>query len=265
MELQVLVSTMHQKDYKLLDEMNIQSDTIIINQTDVNSYEEFFYHGNKIRFFSFTERGIGLSRNNALMRATAEISLFADDDVVYKDNYKQLICDVFNRLQDADIIIFNVPSMNSKRSYSSTTKTTRVRWFNCLKYGAVRMAVKTESVKKANVFFSLLFGGGAKYSAGEDSLFIFDCIKKGLKVYSVPIEIGKVKQEKSTWFEGYTDKYFIDKGVFFATLSKKWAYLLCIQFVLRHRQLFKESKNSKEALKLMFSGIKQVKYSNLNY
>ena len=33
------------------------------------------------------ERGIGLSRNTALMRATADIILFADEDVTYKDGY----------------------------------------------------------------------------------------------------------------------------------------------------------------------------------
>ena len=39
----------------------------------------------------------------------------------------------------------------------------------------------------AHITFSLLFGGGAKYSNGEDSLFLKDCLKYGLVVYAVPV------------------------------------------------------------------------------
>ena len=39
MKLQVLVSCMHQQDYSLLEKMNIQTDAIIINQCDINKFE----------------------------------------------------------------------------------------------------------------------------------------------------------------------------------------------------------------------------------
>ncbi|MED3652389.1 glycosyltransferase family A protein [Heyndrickxia sporothermodurans] len=262
MNLEVLVSTMHQSDYSILDRMNIHSDAIIINQCDENQYKELDYNGNSIRFLSFNERGVGLSRNNALMRATADICLFADDDVTYVDNYKEIICEAFKKLPDADIILFNVPSTNPNRPYPNITKQTRIKWFNCLKYGAVRMAIKTESIKRSNIYFSLLFGGGARYSSGEDSLFISECIKRGLKVYGLPIEIGKVSQESSSWFNGYTDKYFIDRGILYAFLSKRWSTLLCIQFIIRHRKKFEKSKSWKEALVLMLKGKKDLKKNN---
>ena len=72
MKLQVLVATMHQKDYSLLDKMNIQTDAIVINQCDEYRFEEFEYKGKKIKWYSMKERGIGLSRNTALMRQTAQ-------------------------------------------------------------------------------------------------------------------------------------------------------------------------------------------------
>ena len=58
MNLQVLVSTMHQTYPSLLEKMNIQSDAIIINQCDRNEFEEFEYKGNNIKFLSFAERGV---------------------------------------------------------------------------------------------------------------------------------------------------------------------------------------------------------------
>lgn len=76
MTLQVLVVTMHQTDHSLLEKMNIQSDAIVVNQCSRNEVEWFMYNGHQILWMSLNERGIGLSRNTALMRATADIILF---------------------------------------------------------------------------------------------------------------------------------------------------------------------------------------------
>lgn len=255
MNIQVLASTMYQNDYSILEKMNIQSDAIFINQCNRYSYEQFQYNGNTIKFLSFAERGVGLSRNNALMRATADIALFADEDMIYVNGYKKIIIEAFQENPKADVLIFNVPSSNPKRPLHFIKNKRRVRFNNCLKYGAVSMAVRTSKIKNENIFFSLLFGGGAKYSAGEDSLFIANCIKKGLKIYTNPQIIGYVGQEESSWFNGYNDKYFIDKGVFFKCLSKKWAKILCLQFALRHGKSYSNEKSVTQSIKLMFEGV----------
>ena len=259
MNLQVLVATMHQNDYSLLEKMNICSDAIIANQCDRNEITEFDYNGHKIKYLSFSERGVGLNRNNALMRATAEICLFGDDDVRYVDNYKDIILEAFQKNPKADMIVFNVTSTNTKRRGYEIKKEKRVRSYNCLRYGTFRMAVKTDSIRKANIYFSLLFGGGAKYGSGEDSLFIMECIKKGCRVYASPKVLGTVTHNESTWFKGYTDKYFIDRGALYALLGKRFASLLCLQFCIRHRNIFKDSKTWLEAYRLMLKGIKEMK------
>lgn len=256
MKLQVLVSTMNQDDHSILEKMKITSDAIIVNQCDINKLCEFQHKGRNIKFLSFAERGIGLSRNNALMRTTEEFCLFGDDDVVYGDDYEKIIIDAFNKNPKADIILFNLPSTNIDRPTAMIKKNGKVHLWNCMRYGAVKIAARTESIKKKNIYFSLLFGGGAKYSCGEDSLFIIDCVKSGLNVYKDTSEIGIVKQEDSTWFRGYTDKFFMDKGAFFAAVSKRWAYFLCLQFVLRKHKLFEGEKNVSEAFKLMIKGVK---------
>ena len=257
MNVQVLVSAMHQTDHTLPGKMNIQTDAIIINQCDRNEFEEFQFAGKSIRFLSFAERGVGLSRNNALMRASGDICLIADEDVTYVENYEEIIVQKFRETPNADVIVFNVPSSNPQRPSYMIPRKSRVRWFNCLRYGAVRIAARTEKLREANVSFSLLFGGGAKYSAGEDCIFIADCLKKGLKVYANPAVIGRVSQEKSSWFQGYTNKFFIDKGALFTCLTRNWAKLLCLQFVVRHHRMFEREKTISEACKLMFQGLKE--------
>lgn len=97
MTIQVLIATMHQTDHSLLEKMSIQSDAIVINQCDRDEIERFTYNGHNILWMSLNERGIGLSRNTALMRATADIVLFADEDVRYLDGYPQMIMSDFKK------------------------------------------------------------------------------------------------------------------------------------------------------------------------
>ena len=52
MKVTVLVSTMHQKDYSIVERMNIQSDAIIINQCEKNNIVEFQKNEYNIKFLS---------------------------------------------------------------------------------------------------------------------------------------------------------------------------------------------------------------------
>lgn len=254
MRLQVLVSSMHiTKPKQLIKDMNIKKNAIIINQTSKNDYEEL---DNNIVFYSFNERGVGLSRNSALMRANADIVLISDYDMHYVDNYEEIVLEAFRKNKDADMIVFNVESDNPERPLYKIKKNKRIHKFDCLKYGAVRFAVKLDKLRQKNINFSLLFGGGAKYSCGEDSLFIFNCIDNGLKVYTSTDLIGSVKQDESTWFTGYNDKYFYDKGVLYKTLFKYTHKLFCLQFLLRHKELYKEV-GFMHAFKCMLKGCKE--------
>ena len=82
MKIQVLVAAVGQTDRSLPQKMNIQTDAIVANQCDENSVEQFEWNGHNVKYLNFVERGVGLNRNNALMRADADICLFADDDKI---------------------------------------------------------------------------------------------------------------------------------------------------------------------------------------
>ncbi len=253
MEIQVLVAAMNQKDYSLLDKMNIKTDVIVGNQCDENAVSNFEYNGHTVKWLSFCERGVGLNRNNALMRASSDILLFADEDVVYYEDYDTIIKEAFEKYPEADGFIFNINTIGS-RAGRINRKVKRLRWYNSLNYAMPRLAVKRASILRENMHFSLLFGGGTTYSCGEDTIFIQDCIKKGLKLYTYPVCIADVEQEKSTWFNGFTEKYFYDKGALMASLSKKHAKFLCFLLLLKNRKKF--GVKFFKAYKLMKKGIK---------
>ena len=233
--LQVLVSTMHQTDHSLLEKMNIQSDAIVVNQCDRNEIEEFDFKDHHIKWISLAERGVGLSRNTALMRATADILLFADDDVVYEDGYPDMVRSEFLSNGNVDLITFNLKSLNEDRAEFLDIRNHRLHWYNSLKYGACRISVKRESAFKHNLYFSLLFGGGAPHQAGEDNLFITEALHKGLKVMASKAVIGTVAQEESTWFKGYDEKYYIDRGFLFANMYGKMAKWMILLFEFKSR------------------------------
>ena len=61
--------------------------------------------------------------------------------------------------------------------------------------------------------------------------------------------------EHSTWFKGYTEKYWFDKGVLFEYLFGKWAYPLGLVLLLKNRFQTKDL-GLKNSFKNMLRGIK---------
>src|SRR5690554_4377223 len=108
MKIEVLITTINFTKKKLLEQMNIQTDAIVGNQTNYNDVEEFNFNDNRIKVYSFNERGVGLNRNNLLMRTDADIAIIADDDLRYIDGYEDIVIKMFEKHVHADVILFNL-------------------------------------------------------------------------------------------------------------------------------------------------------------
>ena len=259
MGIEVLVSAMNRNNYDILKEMNISTNAIIVNQSNYDSVERFKHKGNDILFMSLKEHGVGLSRNTALMRATQDICVFADEDMIYLEGYEKIIEAEFKSNPKADIIIFRVDSLNKDRPLSIIKNSKRVRRKEAMRYGCARVAIRRSSQQMANIWFSLLFGGGAKYSSGEDTIFLQDCIKRGLKIYKSPKKIADIKQEDSTWFNGYTRNLFFDKGVLLATVMPHGANLYAFGMAYKYSLKEEVKQSIWEIWSIMREGIKNRK------
>lgn len=240
MKLQVLISTMNQIDYSLLKKMNIQSDAIVVNQCDKNEVKCFLYKGYSIKWISMMERGIGLSRNTCLMHATADLVLFADDDIVYQNGYAEAVINSFKRTPLADVICFNIKLENSNKNiggHRDNKKRKRLRAFNSMRYGATLIATRRRALLRERLSFSLLFGGGAEFNSGEDSIFIKDCLDAGLRLYSETYCLGCVDDSQSSWYKGIDDKFFMDRGMVYATAFPKISKLVFLYYAYRLSKL----------------------------
>lgn len=255
MKMQVLVSAVDKDAGKLYEKMNIDADAVIVNQCGGYGYEEFEEGRCRIQCFSMKERGVGLSRNTALMHADADICLFSDEDIVFADGLCEAVRKAYMQYPDADMILFNVKVAPARRTYWNE-KAKRIRWYNYGRYPAYSISGKLDLLRRANVNFSLLFGGGAKYSNGEDSLFLKDCLRAGLRIYSVPVCIGEEIERESTWFHGYTEKFFYDRGVLYHYLYGRLSKLFAFRFLLKNKEEMCAQIPFKRAYSLMKEGIK---------
>ena len=176
---------------------------------------------------------------------------------MYEDGYEAAVLAEFERNPRADMIIFNIEVEEERRTYHITERKP-VRWYNCGRYGAVSFAVRRESLLRSGITFSLLFGGGAKYSNGEDSLFLAEFIKKGCRVYTAPVTIGREEAGESTWFHGYNEKFFHDRGVLYHYLYGWLEWPLALRFLYAHKGTLCTEVSLQQARQWMRDGIREA-------
>ena len=258
MKVEVLVSTMHQKDCDFLKSMNISTNAIVINQTDFESSEQIALGENTVKFISNNESGIAKSRNKALENSSADICILADDDMQFSNNYEETVIDVFNK-HNADIIIFNlIDNENDLIRENETVK--KINIFNYMNYGAARIAFKSNVIKDNGLSFKEAFNNNPLPACGEDTLFLRDALKKGLKILAVPETLAKLQHTReSTWFKGYTKEYFFDKGVILGIAHPLLSIPFTLFLVLKHKEYSESGFSKFEIFQEILKGIKNRK------
>ena len=247
MTLELLLSTMN-LNLSDLDKMNITTPCIVINQSGNVGYREY----KNFRIYDTDNIGVGKSRNMAISKSNADILLFCDNDCVYNDGYYDMIINFYNMHPKADMVFFNMNIFDN--SIKNDNQLKRIYWYNYQRYGMVRITCKRKSIINNNIIINEKFGGNSMYSHGEDTIFIHDFLSHKLSLYSSNQSIGTINQNDSTWFEGYNDKFFFDKGALFRVISPRFCYLQCLQYAIRHKKILKNIGFIK-SLKLMNSGI----------
>lgn len=177
-DLQVLVSAQNLNNdneiEKLINTMNLLSKYLIINQKFDNTEIK-----NK-NVITKAEKGLSKSRNLAISKANEDIILFADDDVIYNKNYKQIILDAYKKYKNADIICFYVESRNKKRK-TKRMKTGKIGYLKSMRVASCEISCKKDLIIKNNLKFDEKFGAGTKNNRGEEQIFLYEALKKRVK------------------------------------------------------------------------------------
>ena len=229
---ELLIVTTQKEDLSFSRDMNFTLPAIITNQCGKYGYEA---SGNTVMVSTPTV-GVGINRNIGLDLTEAEYAFIVDDDMVFYDGLEDILNEAVNELPDADAIIFNFDYFkDGKKVRSRMSKAGKIDLFSCLNYGICCTLVKTKALKKNNIYFSTLFGGGCKYGSGEDSLFFLDCVRSGMRVYTYIKPVGMNEYRESTWFKGYNEKFFYDKGAWIACAFPKIKHLIKWYFIYRFK------------------------------
>ena len=86
-----------------------------------------------------------------------------------------------------------------------------------------------------------------------------DCLRAGLVIKAVPVNIGKEVPRKSTWFNGFNEKFFRDRGVLYSFLYGKYAKIWALRFVLAKKKSYEKSVKPSDAYRWMKEGIAEGK------
>lgn len=254
MTLEVLMSCMHQQDTALAAASRLTGDVVMINQCDRECYTE----DGKVRMFSTAQRGLTRSRNMAISKSNADICLLCDDDEVFVSNYEAAVLRAYEENPQADVIVFKLEN----RPPSFSDRTMRLRFPKTMKVCSCQISFRRECLLAADVWFDELLGAGTGNGAEEELKFLLDCQRAGLAIYYVPVPIASVAQEKSTWFGGFDETFFENRG---ATtryiLGSGLASLYALYYVLRKKDLYSKDITPANALRATFRGIREDKIS----
>lgn len=209
-KVQILISCMYQTDESLLQKNHVCCNAVVINQCDRNGRRDVTaVDGSRVVWIDSTARGVSKNRNQALRTATADICLFADDDIVFRDDTAAKVQQAFDEHADADVLLFQIKNIATK--FPSYAK--RAGYVDAMRMVSSQIAFRLRSVVTKNIAFDELMGSGTEHGGGEENKFLFDCLRHGLKIVCVPVEVATLRQgSDSQWFKGYTSDFFYWKG-----------------------------------------------------
>lgn len=259
---EVLLSVMNieneEQFEKVLKSNNITGQVVTVNQVEDNE-EILNIENNKRRLYSYNEKGASRSRNRLLEMVSEDICVFADDDMVYNKEYENIIKSEYQKNKRADMIIFNIENQNKEREKIKKIRNGKLNIFNIMKARTPEITFKRDVIKNYNIKFDENFGPNGIFLKGEETVFLSECLKKGINIYVSQKNIGYVYSKKSTWFTGFDEKYLYDQGAICYKIAPKIYKLLIIQYIIRKYFLYRKNVKMKQAYKQMILGAKKCK------
>ena len=258
MKTEVLLTIMNCKskeEYKkILISNKITGKVLATNQLQG---EKITINENEKRLISYNEIGASKNRNHLLENAEGDICIFADNDTEFVDNYERIIENEYQKNKKADIIIFYAENQNKTREKNKKIGNKKINRINLMKVRTNEITIKKEAmekIRKNNIKFDTNFGPGSIFQKGEETVFIADLLNAGMKIYSVNKTISSSKNESSTWFSGFNEKFLYDQGAIFYRVYNDKYKIMIWQYLVRKYCLYRKNLNVRQAYRAMCKG-----------
>ncbi len=208
MKVEVLLSCMNQENTDIIKKIRITTDVLMINQANHERKKDIHSSSQRIRVIDTRQRGLSRSRNMALKHAQGDICLLCDEDEFLTDGYADIIKRAFEKHPDAAVIAFQMENKQTRLR----PVVQRVGYLRSLKLASYQLAFRLEPIRQTGIQFDILMGAGSGNGCGEENKFLWDCLRRRKKIYYVPECIGRVEHGPSTWFFGYNNLFFYQRG-----------------------------------------------------
>lgn len=143
-------------------------------------------------------KGVAKSRNNVIRMATGDVGLFADDDAVYKEDYFDLLKNVFLNDPDLSVALFKIKTNYGEPEYKPYPDEKLILQKKLFSISTLEIGIDIQKIKDSNILFDERFGAGQENIIGsEESIFVEDCMDLGLKVVYFPEFIAQHPYEST--------------------------------------------------------------------
>lgn len=232
-DVEILVATMHRCSLDFLVSMFplgafYNYNILVVNQTTVDNILDSEYP--TVRVLNVYDKGLSKSRNLAIENAVGKLCVITDDDVVFADNFDNLITNAFNAHKSAAIISFRAERAPGVLYKSYPEEHTIVAGqISRLGIMSIEMVINRALVSAR---FNENFGLGAHFGMGEEAVFINDVYKNGGKILLEPrVIVRHTDKDTHQKIDVYT-KYYIHGAI--CTNIFRHTYLLWVFLKLRY-------------------------------
>ncbi len=145
-------------------------------------------------------KGLSRNRNNALLMADGDIALLADDDAIYRPEHFERVFRVFEEDSEIDVACFKIDTPVGEPEYKDYSPEPYSLNEESRHYiSSLEIAFKVAPVNGKSILFDERFGLGSELiESGEEAVFIFDCVRAGLKVLFIPAYVVEHTRESTT-------------------------------------------------------------------
>lgn len=218
--LSILITTMNEwierVKKELLPQLEEVDEVIISHQiTRSDILPEIKRLWDNVKYYTLHSRWVSINRNNTLQYATSTICLICDDDVSYVQWFDQVIINNFKDNEQYDLLSFEFVDPNQEKLKKYPPEWCH-KMTSVLNLWWLEIAFKRESILSQWILFDENFGF-SKYISWEDSIFLTDCIKSGMKCAHVKenIWVHPAERNRDMWSKSsIKDKWAVFYRIF---------------------------------------------------
>lgn len=152
-----------------------------------------------VRIVSTQTKGLSKSRNLALAHAEGDIGLLADDDVRYTSESFDIVRKAYQDHPELDIACFKIRTNDHEPEYKPYhVQPLTIEGDPPHFISSIETSFRISSLKKSAIQFDERFGlGSGRFIAGEEMIFVYDCLQQALRIQYFPEYIVRHPFESS--------------------------------------------------------------------